>query len=326
MAKPPRFVPRDTTRRRMSVYIAVGAFIAVDILLIALALGSHQVGAEAGAPRIIPTVAAPASTSTPTASPSSAPAPAADAVLPLPPARLLGAVDENTAWRAVTGACPATPASPELSTDGGGTWKTTDASGPTEVTALQRLIVTSESVVEMVGLTESDCVPQFVKTFVGGDNYSSYPDKTDGTWYVDPADRATVHSPAGDTTAPCDAVVSLAVRDDKSAAALCGDGQLFATTDAAATWSEPTPARGVINLTATDSGYIVAAVGDAECAGVQLLAFAEALTISPTGCLVDASPPATLSGNVAMSAAAGTVWLWADETLARSDDLGVTWK
>ena len=40
MAKPPRHIPRDTSRRRMSVYIAVAAFFAVDILLIVLALGS----------------------------------------------------------------------------------------------------------------------------------------------------------------------------------------------------------------------------------------------------------------------------------------------
>ena len=326
MAKPPRFVPRDTTRRRMSIYIAVGAFVAVDILLVALALGSHQVGAEAGAPRIIPNVAAPAGTSTPAVSPSSAPAPAAEAVLPLPPTRLLGAVDENTAWRAVTGACPATPASPELTTDGGATWKTTDASGPAEVTALQRLMVTSERVVEMVGLTEADCAPEFVKTFVGGDNYSSYPSKIDGSWYVDPADRATVHGPAGDTTAPCDAVVTLAVRDDESAAALCADGQLFATTDAAATWSEPNSAPGVVSVTAAEGGYLAAAVGTVDCAGVQIMTVTSALAPGPVGCYLSIVSPATLSGNVAVSVTAGSMWLWAGDSLARSLDGGATWE
>ncbi|WP_166789044.1 hypothetical protein [Cryobacterium sp. TMT1-21] len=191
---------------------------------------------------------------------------------------------------------------------------------------MQRLMVTSESVIEMVGLTESDCAPDFVKTFVGGDNYSTYTAKIDGTWYVDPANRATVHSPAGETTAPCDAVVSLAVRDDKRAAALCGDGQLFATTDAAVTWSDPTPAPGVVNLTATDSGYLAAAVGVADCAGVQLVALTAELASSPAGCYPSTGPPASLSGNVGVSIGAGTLWLWAGDSLARSGDEGATWQ
>ena len=327
MAKPLRFIPRDSSRRRISAYLAVGAFIAVDIFLIVLALGSHQVGADAdadAASQAKPTIAKATSTSIPTATPSAIPA--TRSILPLPPTRLLGAVDENTAWRGVTGDCPSTLASPELTTDGGATWKTTDATGPTNVTALQRLMVTSESVIEIVGLTEADCAPEFVKTFVGGDNYSSYPDKIDGAWYVDPADRATVHSPIGDAKAPCDAVVTLAVRDVNSAAALCADGQLCATTDAASTWSAPVPAPGVVNLAATESGYLAAAVGDSECAGVQFLMVSDTLATSLTGCYPTTVPPATLSGNVTMSDADGTLWLWVGDSLVRSIDSGETWR
>ncbi|TFC33849.1 hypothetical protein [Cryobacterium sp. TMT2-14] len=308
----------------MSVYLAVGAFIAVDIFLVVLALGSHQVETKASAPRTTSTIAAVPRASTPTATPTVIPA--AELILPLPPTRLLGAVDENTAWRGVTGDCPSTPASPELTTDGGATWKTTDATGPANVTALQRLMVTSASVIEMVGLTETDCAPEFVKTYVGGDNYSSYPDKINGAWYVDPADRATVHSPVGDAKAPCDAVVTLAVRDDESAAALCADGLVFATADAARTWSEPSRAPGVMNLAAAEGGYLAAAVGTVECDGVQLLMLTAALAPSPFGCYPSTASPAKLSGNVTVSETADTMWLWAGDSLARSADGGATWK
>ena len=324
MAKPPRHIPRDTSRRRMSVYIAVAAFFAVDILLIVLALGSTQVGAESEAPQAIPTFDAVASTSAPTVTPSSTPV--AEAILPLPPTRLLGAVDEKTAWRAVTGDCPATPASPELTTDGGATWKKTDATGPAKVTALQRLLVTSESVVEMVVLAKSDCAPQLVKTFVGGDTFKAYPDELDGAWFVDPADRATIHSPSGSAMAPCDAVVSLAVINDKAAAALCADGRLFATEDAAVTWSSPASIPGAVALTATDTGYLAAAVGRAECAGVQLLTLTPTLEATEFGCYKTDAQPASLAGNVAVSTAADTLWLWAVGAFVRSADGGANWQ
>ena len=326
MARPSRYIPRDTSRRRIWVYLAVGAFIAVDILLIVLALGSARPGAEVEARQTTPTIDAVASTSAPTPTATPAPAPSAEVVLPLPTTRLLGAVDENTAWRAATGDCPATPASPELTTDGGATWKTTNATGPAKVTALQRLMVTSESVVEMVGLAKSDCAPQFVKTFVAGDNYSASSDKTAATWFVDPADRATVHSPAGDATAPCDAVVALAVRDDESAAVLCSDGSLFDTTDAAKTWSSPVTLAGAVAMTTTDTGYLAATVGRAECAGVQLLTLTPDLESSGAGCFTSGASPASLSGSVAVSSAADTLWLWAGDAFVRSADGGATWK
>ena len=265
-----------------------------------------------------------ASTSAPTVTPSSTPV--AEAILPLPPTRLLGAVDEKTAWRAVTGDCPATPASPELTTDGGATWKKTDATGPAKVTALQRLLVTSESVVEMVVLAKSDCAPQLVKTFVGGDTFKAYPDELDGAWFVDPADRATIHSPSGSAMAPCDAVVSLAVINDKAAAALCADGRLFATEDAAVTWSSPASIPGAVALTATDTGYLAAAVGRAECAGVQLLTLTPTLEATEFGCYKTDAQPASLAGNVAVSTAADTLWLWAVGAFVRSADGGANWQ
>ena len=286
-----------------------------------MALNSTNVGTRSEGPQPIPTFDAPPSALTATATPG----PLA-AVLPLPPVRLLGAVDEQTAWRAATGDCPATPASPELTSDGGTTWKMTDATGPAKVTALQRLLVTDESVLEMVGLSSADCSPQFVKTFIAGDNYSSYPARIGGTWYVDPANRSSVHSPLGDTTAPCDSVVTLAVLDNESALALCSDGNLFVTTDSATTWSESARVPGAVNVAVTGAGYLVAAVGVSECAGVQLLNITTARDARSAGCYPSIMSPAKLSGNVTMSDAAGTLWLWAGESLARSADGGATWK
>jgi hypothetical protein len=306
MAKPSRYVPRDSSRRRGWVYLAIGALALVVLALVVFALSSTRAGATAEAPRPIPTLAGSVS-SEPTAAPTpTAPAtPAATHVVSVPPTRILAAVDGTTAWRALTGNCPATPASPELTADSGATGK----------------------IVSLVGLAAADCAPQFVKTFVGGDNFKSYPDKLDGSWYVNPADRAAVHSPAGDAPAPCPSVIALAPRNENSAAVLCANQTVFTTTDGAQTWSPAKAIPGAVNLNATQMGYVIAAVGLPECAGVQLISLSnEASTVTPTGCLLVDAPVQTMPGNVAVSEASGTVWLWVGDQLKRSSDRGATWQ
>jgi hypothetical protein len=328
MAKPSRYVPRDSSRRRAWVYLAIGALALVVFALVVFALNSNRAGATAEAPHPLPTITA-AVSSEPTATPSpTAPKTlAATPVVSVPPTRILAAVDGTTAWRALTGSCPATPVSPELTTDSGATWATKDATGPTKVTAVQSLSATSGKIVSLVGLAAADCAPQFVKTFVGGDNFKSYPDKLDGSWYVNPADRATVHSPAGDAPAPCPSVIALAPRNENSAAVLCANQTVFTTTDGAQTWSPAKAIPGAVNLNATQMGYVIAAVGLPECAGVQLISLSnEASTVTPTGCLLVDAPVQTMSGNVAVSEASGTVWLWVGDQLKRSSDRGATWQ
>lgn len=324
MARPIRHVPRDSSRRRLWVYLAVGTFLLVDIALIAFALGYTRSTDIAETARPAPSFDAQV-TSEPTA--TSEAAPASVTVVSVPPARMISAVDDTTAWRAVSGECPATAVVPELTTDAGATWSTRDATAQTEVTAVQTLTATSDSILELVGLAATDCAPQFVQTFVGGDTFKAYPDKLGGAWFVNPADRAVVHSPAGDAAAPCESVIALAPRDAKAAAVLCADQTVFTTEDAAETWSVPATVLGAVNVAATPMGYIFTAVGLADCAGVQLTALsAESLTIATTGCLLIGAPPETLSGNIAVSEASGTMWLWAGNELKRSSDGGMTWQ
>jgi hypothetical protein len=323
-------VPRDSSRRRLWVYIAVAVFIIADIVLILWALNSNRADATSARPasavvETAPPVVEPVETTSPTPHPLATDAP----VTPVASSRVLAAFDATTAWRATTGACPDTAAAPELTTNGGVTWKTTDATGPAKVTALQSIMVSSAKVASMVGLAQAGCAPQFVKTFIAGDNYASYPKELDSAWYVDPANRARVHSPAGDQSAPCEVVVALASRDPKAAAVLCAKGQFFATTDAAATWSKSVALPGAIALTATGSGYLVASAGRADCTGVQVVALTDDLALAQThsGCYPLVQPvEANLPGNVAVSAADATIWLWVGDKLVRSSDNGTTWK
>ncbi|TFD86114.1 hypothetical protein [Cryobacterium serini] len=318
-------------RRRVLAYSAVGLFVLIDAVLIMSALSSTSVDAAVNAS----STPAPIASVVPTPSATPSPTPTrtlAPAVSPVPSSRLISAVSATAAWRVTTGACPATEASPELSVDSGASWTTSNATAPTGVTALQSINAQSESVAEFIGLDDEDCAPQFVKTFISGENYSSYPNELEPAWYVDPADRATVHGPGGLAPAPCDAVVALAASpaDADSAALLCADGQLFATTDATATWSPPVTVAGIVTLTATPTGYLAvatttSAATPADCVGVHLVALTADLEPTVTGCYATAQTPATLAGQVAISVADDTLWLWIGDSTVRSTDAGQTW-
>jgi len=321
MPRPTRYNPHKSPYRRYWIYTGVIAFILVDVVLVVWALSVRTEVTAAEPSRPVPTFTTDKTTMTPT------PAPVVSTVA-VPSIRLLSALDADTAWRATTGECPAAAAAPELTTDAGATWKGTDATGDVQVTALQSLHVVSNTLVELTGLAAADCAPQFVKSFVAGDDYASYPKELASRWYVDPAERSIVHTPDGDVAAPCSSVVALAPRTDvaNEAAVLCDDTRVFITEDSAGSWSDPVQAPGAVNLAVTSVGYLVASVGLPECAGVQLVAMsARSSTATPTGCVPVDAPKEAMPGNVAISEASGTVWLWAGTVLRRSSDGGVTW-
>jgi hypothetical protein len=318
MPRPRRFNPHDTSRRRPWIYAAVVAFLLVDALLIAWALGSTSPATSATTPGPIPSF---------TPQTSATPTPTANVpTVAVPPTRILSALDATTAWRATTGECRA-PATPEVTTNAGDTWSTTDATAEVQITALQSLTVVSESLIQLVGLSAGDCAPQFARSFVAGEDYSLAPNQLGDQWYLDPADRAVVNTPSGTTEAPCDSVVALASRTDTQAGVLCSDTRVFTTPDGGITWSNSVTIRGAVNLAVTEMGYVIATVGLPECAGVQLIALSvEPPTATPTGCLPVDEPAETMQGNVALTEAAGTLWVWAGDSLERSSDQGTSWQ
>jgi hypothetical protein len=244
----------------------------------------------------------------------------------VPPTRILSALDGTTAWRATTGECPA-PATPEVTTNAGDTWSMTDATAEVQITALQGLTVVSDSLIQLIGLSANDCEPQFARSFVAGEDYSLAPLLLGDQWFVDPADRAVVQTPSGSVDAPCDSVVALAARTDSQAGVLCSDTRVFTTQNGGDTWGNSVTIRGAVNLAVTEMGYVIATVGLPECAGVQLIALSvDLLTATPKGCLPVDGPAETMQGNVAVSEASGTIWLWVGDSVARSNNQGTSWQ
>jgi hypothetical protein len=318
--------PWDLSRRHLLTYVGIVLFLLVDIGLVALAVASTHSASTASKAGPIPTFEATAPSSAPKAKPTPTPTPTPAVEAPaVAPTRILTALNATTAWRATTGACPATPAAPELSTDSGATWKTTDATGPTRITALQRIIVGSPTSATMIGLNQAGCAPELVKTLSAGRTFAPYAAELASAWFVNPSTRGSVHSPAGDRPAPCPAVVAIAPSGAKSAAILCADHTVYATSDAAATWSPPLAVPGAGNLAASAQGFLVTASADSQCAGVRLVSLAgNPLAAGTTACLPLAATPA--AGLVAVSEASGTLWVWAGDSVKRSSDGGATWK
>ncbi|WP_156376678.1 hypothetical protein [Yonghaparkia sp. Root332] len=308
--------------------LALVAFLVLDAVLVAWALGAHRAATEVE-PDAVPIVTPqPGGSTSPSASASpSASSPAESAAIaPEPSTHILSALDAEVAWRALTGPCPQTEATPQLTTDGGASWRDTDATAPTGVTSLQRIVVEAPDVATMVALRGTDCTPTLIRTFVAGDNYEEYPDELAGAWFVDPADRSRVQSPTGSATAPCESVVALAARDGASALVLCADGSLATTSDSGASWSAAVPAPGVQAIGNASAGFIAAAVGREGCAGIQVLQIdAASAASSATGCLLTDIAPADFAGVVAIAEAASTVWLWAGDLIQRSSDGGASW-
>jgi hypothetical protein len=321
--KSSRNAARFSVRRRWAL-LGLAAFLLVDVLLVVWAVTAVRAPQSEGDP-----VHTSSSRPTPKASVTSTPTPVVTPTQTaqpnaVPATRVLAALDANTAWRAQTGACPATAASPELTTDGGANWKQSDASGPTGASSILTITVVSNTQADAVALAAQGCSPEFIRTYVSGDNWAAYPTQLAGTWYANPASANSVHSPTGDKTAPCPTVVGLAPQDGTNAAVLCADHSVFRTADAGATWGTAVKVSGAVAIGASGAGYAVAATGDAACAGIAI-ANLDATTSPGTnvGCFTAASPA---PGTVVLAGGGGTLWMWAGDTVARSSNGGASWQ
>ena len=316
---------RARTRRRLAI-VGLSLFVVVDLALVAFALTREPDGLAADADTSAPSAPA-ASSTTPSTTPTATatPAPAAEAA---PLNRMISAVDGTTAWRAEAGACTpdaeSTPATLQLTDSTGAEWTTSAIPAAVGVVGVDRLQASEAATAFVVGPVGSTCEPTFAQTFTSGADFGEYPDRLDASWYVSRSDRSVVHAPFSENPAPCASVVDLAVVSDTQAAVLCSDRTVYRTTDAAASWDAGAPVEGAVAIAAASGTFYVASTGAAGCDGTQIATTSSSAddVMTPVGC-----SPATTDepGSVAVSAASGSVWLWAGDDVAVSIDGGVTW-
>jgi hypothetical protein len=294
----------------------------VDIVLVVLALNRTS-GPPEGAAAVVPSAASAspepaASEPAVTETTDAAPAPTETPAPPAPPAgvrlaRMLDAVDGATAWRATAGSCPGGTGTVERTTDAGASWQQVWADG-------QVLRVKGSGADEafLVVAQGEGCDPAFLQTDSGTD-WRAEPGSLPVAWHLT---VDAVHSPSGDHPGPCPgALVDLAPVTSDRAGALCADGTVHVTSDAAGSWQQEAAVPGAVALADDGDGFLLAVLGAPDCAtGVQVVAAAAEPEVR--GC---AEAPEAAAGQVAISSADGTVWLWFGQQVAHSTDGGRSW-
>jgi len=229
---------------------------------------------------------------------------------------LLLAVSATEAYRATPGACTGGDTVFEKSTDAGATWQASNTGQYNFHTMLSISGATDTQVSAVVG-TGGNCAIGAYSSFTGGQFWQAYPDNLAAANYIDPADRAKIHTSAGAQDAPCPAALQLA-SGSNSTAVLCAD-TVF-TRAGAGTWASAS-VPGVLALTASDAGYTLAVANVAGCPGVSIQSLPVGGAPTQTGCDAAVTQPS----GVTLSQTGANLWLWSADTVAVSTDAGATW-
>ncbi|WP_426565217.1 hypothetical protein ACPPVT_02705 [Angustibacter sp. McL0619] len=314
---------------------AVVALAVVNVVLIALAMNQsaqrdQPIGPAANFAQVTPspspfdtpldatTTSSPASTPTTTTT-----ATAATSVPAVPLRVMVSAVGPDVAWRVTSPACSSLGVvSAQSSADGGRSWRPS----PLPVGVVVRLQATSVDRAFVIAAdgTSPPCAARYRST-ANGDAWSSGRDPS-RAWYRSPADLHRIAVPGGASGQPCGStrdVVDLLPAGNVRAAALCSDGTVVQTADAAATWAAVAKVPGAVAIAdnPSGSGYVAAVRGVGECAGVSVVTVRHAPR--PLGCIAEL-PNDTGAGMVAVSSAEQTVWVVAGPAVYVSTDAGRT--
>lgn len=223
-------------------------------------------------------------------------------------------IDGSTWWRSTAGACSGAEPLVERSADAGTTWVDVTARylGLAQVAGVDALAEGEAGVVAGIGAA---CEGQYLRTFTQGEFWESYPGLLAASRFIDAADPATVHLPAGEVGAPCAEAHGLRAAGD-IVALVC---EAVAYLWSGGSWvALPTPAVAAV---AVDRGDVLVAARpeepeaseepeepDATCAGLAVTRFPAGTPGAgiPAGCaeIPDAAAPAAL----AMSPDGLVVW------------------
>jgi len=310
---------RGALSKRPLVLAGLAAFLIVDVALVGYALSGANHGVDEASATSAPSASAAEETSTAT------PTPEIEEAALTAPTRFMSAVDATVAYRASSGTCPAaTPPVIQKTTDAGSTWISSTLT--TDLASVFRVQAVDSTYAYLVGLGGVACETGLTATYTSGAGFQTYPDRVASSWYLNPQAADIVHTPVGDTAAPCATAVSLAPSNDSTAAVLCDDRTVFRTTDAGVTWDSGVAVPGAAALASTGTSYVLGAQNVEGCTGVSIVGLgAEGDAPVTIGCSGDRPTTSADGQEITLSAAAGSVWLAIGDSVAVSLDGGVTW-
>ncbi|EWT02863.1 hypothetical protein N865_03115 [Intrasporangium oryzae NRRL B-24470] len=305
--------------------IGLLAFLALDIVLVVLALRPPRTTDAA------PTVPTPVTTSstsvgatpttgdtTSTGSTSTTGTGSAGS-RPAPLTVIVNGLDATVAWKATTGTCGSGGATLAVTKNGGARWSVVKA--PTEAISRVQPLDTQRAFV--VGASTACRLRQYSTTDLG----SSWtgPSAVSGGWARRLDQPSTVVTPAQDAAQPCGgkAVVDLSRTSAQQAQALCVNGDIVETGDGGQTWVSAGKASEAVALAnRSASGRVTTYVARVvpSCDGVQIARVADGKDPVQLAC-VATTVPAT-PGRIAISTPDEGGWLVVgDETFTGTRDL-----
>lgn len=321
---------RSKTKFEFSSFAKAVALIGLALIVAVLCIlairhgrGNQQAAASkptaSVTPVAVPTTDAP--TPTPTATPTEEP----EEVSALPASQILAAIDEDSAYRAAVGSCSDGGSVIEATSDGGGTWSAFDVSGRLGVSGIQAIAASGNGYGFFLGLDEEDCsTPVAGHTYSAGAEWATATTVPDTLWRIDSEDSAVLVGPAGaEVEAPCE-LVQVAPGGESLVAGVCDDGSVVRTMDAGTSWDQSDPIAGIDALAFAGESLLAASIDGEECEdGAAVSTLDSSLQASNLSC---APAEDAEAGHTAISSAAdGTLWLMAGDTVLRSADGGGSW-
>jgi len=307
--------------------VGLAAFVAVDVLLVGIAvnstrkpvadggqqIGSSTVGTSSGGASNRPTT--PATTTTTGSADASQP----DVKVAPLTVGIVG-IDQKTAFRFTVGSCRDGGAKLELTRNAGASWGPRTARFDT----LVRVRVRDDGSAFSVGANaSSDCTPAIRQASKFDADWGDAA-AVNNAWYRDPRDERSVGLSTGGTDKPCGtkAVVDLAVVD-RGAAALCADGTVL-VSKTGASWDQTASVPGALALALDDKSRSVAVVPGADgCAGLAVVDAAK--PDAALGC-VQTDLAKVKPGTVALSVTGSGGWLRVGGAVFRAGTGLATWK
>lgn len=299
------------SRRSVSrkVWIALGlvAFVAVDILLVALALGwgrddPQPAGWQASSET------SPQDEDDSEDTPDEPPPPEPDEAQAVP--RFLSVVSETVAWRSEGGACEER-GEIELTVDGGETWGS--AYPPADGLGRPLWLSGADYTAVQTAIASGDnCLADGVRTYDSGATWIQEDQVVANSVFVDPRDSSWMMWGGERIEGPCSDITQVAVTGGV-ASAVCQDGSLW-NRGSQSGWNQ-TGLDAVVAVGGSD-GRRIAAVESTECDGLALVEFGNEL-VQPLTCI--AKQPGEPA---AVDLQGETLWVWAGDQVSVSANLG----
>lgn len=312
--------------------VMLGAFLAADVVLVAMALRSPSPGsppsvginshvttpASTGRPSGTGTAARPTTKPT-TGAPRPTGAPAGFSAQPL--LVTLTAFDATTAWRSTVGSCNKGGATVEVSTDGGATWATVTAPAG----AVVRVQPLGAARAFAVAAGDECALAQFT-TNDAGETWAG-PQALEGGWARRLDQPNEVVTPQLENARPCGdvAVIDLSRTSAEQAEALCAGGAVKVTDDGGQTWADSGEAEGGLALSnrleADVLSTYVARVASG-CSGVEVVKVVKGEQASQVACV---DTRAATRGRIAISVTTDSGWLRVGDETWTADAQLKTW-